>query len=218
MSTDVTRDTVLSVDNDAFQRYITGEEFLNSIRRSVREAIHNEINTILTRVENNEEKLMDLECSINEREKEIANLKVQLKDQRSSLDRVERAANIQEQYSRRNCLRFYGVAQKEGKDTDALICGIANEKLKVTLRKEDIERSHRLPSRNPEVLKPPSRSTRSNARNAPKQDDEPKPDVIFVKFVSCRMRKLVISKRRELKGTKMGIEEEGGLKHLLYSA
>ena len=57
--------------------------------------------------------------------------------QQNTLDTVERAVNNQEQYSRRNCLRFHGVSESEGEDTDALICQIANEKLNVPLTKDD---------------------------------------------------------------------------------
>ena len=106
------------------------------------------------------------------------------------------------QYSRRNCLRFHGVSESEGEDTDALICKIAKESLNVPLTKEDIERSHRLPSKMESEHTGNARTTRNNAQR------DRRPRVIIVKFVSYRVRKSVLSRRRALKGTKMGIEED----------
>ena len=121
--------------------------FIDTIRTAVKEAVHEEMNDIIHRIETSEAKIMDLECRVDARDKEIAKLKSVIDKQQNTLDTVHRAINTQEQYSRRNCLRFHGVSESEGEDTDALICQIAKEKLNIPLSKDDIERSHRLSSK-----------------------------------------------------------------------
>lgn len=78
----------------------------------------------------------------------------------------------QEQYSRRNCLRISGIPQQQDECTDTIVLDIA-EKLSVDLKLEDIDRSHRVGSK--EVKD------------------------IIVKFTSYRARKALISKRAALK-------------------
>ena len=49
-----------------------------------------------------------------------------------------------EQYSRRNCLLFLGIEERDDEDTDALVLDVCNSELEVEVSLEDIERSHRL--------------------------------------------------------------------------
>ena len=204
MAPSSSRDSIAPIVNEAIQRYIKGSSFIDAIRTAVKEAVHEELNDIIHRIEASEAKIMDLECRVDARDKEIAKLKSVIDKQQNTLDTVQRTINNQEQYSRRNCLRFHGVSESEGEDTDALICQIAKEKLHIPLSKDDIERSHRLSSKKDLDQSQPG-NARVTRNNKPR---EKRPRVIIVKFVSYRVRKLILSKRRLLKGTKMGIEED----------
>ena len=138
----MSRDTVESIANETIQSYITGSSLIETVRQAVKDAVQEKLNEFINRIEINESKILDLESRLGKREKEITKLKSVIDTQQNTLDTVERAVNNQEQYSRRNCLRFHGVSESEGEDTDALICQIAKEKLNVPLTKDDIERSH----------------------------------------------------------------------------
>ena len=131
---------------------------------------------------------------------EIAKLTKAAEREQEVVKSLQRNANAQEQYSRRNCLRFYGVEESNGENTDDHVCRIVSEVLKIPITKNDIERSHRVGS----VNKAEQRSRNTRASRSTKE----KPRPIIVKFVSYRMRKLVISKRRALKGSNMGIDED----------
>ena len=205
MAPSLSRDTVESIANETIQRYITGSSFIDIVRQAVKDAVQEKLNEFINRIEINESNILDLESRLGKREKEITELKSVIETQQNTLDTVERAVNNQEQYSRRNCLRFHGVSESEGEDTDALICQIAKEKLNVPLTKDDIERSHRLSSKKKDADQQQSGNARVTRNNKPPEKSH---RVIIVKFVSYRVRKLVISRRRALKGTKMGIEED----------
>ena len=84
------------------------------------------------------------------------------------------------------------------------VCRIVNDVLKVPITKNDIERSHRIGSPNKNLHEEGAQKKSTRASRSKKS----KPRPIIVKFVSYRTRKLVISKRRALKGSKMGIDED----------
>ena len=85
-----------------------------------------------------------------------------------------------EQYSRSSCLRISGVAATPEEVTDDIVISIASE-CGVDLSPKDIDRSHRLPTR--------QAATGSN----------PRPAVIIVKFLSYRSRTSVLSAKSRLK-------------------
>ncbi|XP_071813706.1 uncharacterized protein [Apostichopus japonicus] len=99
---------------------------------------------------------------------------------------MENALNEMEQYSRRNCLRFMGVAETKDEDTNAVIKPLAATKLGVTIRDEDLDRSHRIG----------------------KLNQDGKPRIIIAKFTRHDVRDQVIRSRRKLKGMKMAIQED----------
>ena len=94
----------------------------------------------------------------------------------------------QEQYSRRNFLRFQGIKEIPDKCTDDTIIRLASEKMNVELRPCDIDRSHRL-------------APRSGTANG-------RPHSIIVKFASYNARQAVFSKRTKLKGTNVYVHED----------
>jgi uncharacterized protein YoxC len=89
-----------------------------------------------------------------------------------------------QQYTRRNCVLVTGVPEKTDEKTDAEIIKIANDKMKLPLTEEDLDRSHRI----------------GRARAG-------KPRSIVVKFARYNVRNKFITNRRELKGSGMSVQE-----------
>ena len=103
----------------------------------------------------------------------------------SELRMVKHELNDLEQYGRRNNLRINGLAENDSEDTNEEIKKFAKEHLHVELVDSDFDRSHRVGKPNPD-----------------------KPRAILVKFTSYRARKLLITQRRQLKGTRLSIHED----------
>ena len=142
---------------------------------------------------------------ISQNKSELANIKEQLKKERD--DRIADRKLItklrqdirelkeettdqmdnQEQYSRRNCLLLHGVPESKGEDTTATSIQQLNGKLKCSLTKELIDRSHRL--------------------GKPKSGEDAKPRPIIIKFVSYSTRSIIFRSKRKLKASPLLITE-----------
>lgn len=137
----------------------------------------------------------DLQAAIStEVKKQLQPLKMQIEEKDATIKRLEhriRQLQIkddeQEQYSRRECLRFGGLREEELENVDEKIVKICNEKLNISppITKEDIARSHRIGKRN---------------GNAPRQ--------VIVKFNSYRIRAGVYKKKKALAGTPVSVNED----------
>ena len=97
----------------------------------------------------------------------------------------------QEQYGRRDCLLFHGVAEppqgmRRRENTDAAVINIMTNKLGLQVNDTALDRSHRI-----------GRKTQRST----------KPRPIIVKFVSYKVRAEVFSSKRGLKKTGLGITE-----------
>ena len=68
---------------------------------------------------------------------EVSSLKVEVKN-------LEKKADDQEQYSRRNCLLIHGLTETKTEDTDEMVLDVINNKLNIELSQISIDRSHRL--------------------------------------------------------------------------
>ena len=131
--------------------------------------------------------------------KEIKSLNSLIVKQSNPIKNLQVSMNEADQYSRRNCLKFNGVKESPGEDTDDVILRIANERLGVPLAKTDIDRSHRIAS--------PRHSLEERATDGSHKQSNSRPKPIIVKFTSYRVRLSVIRARRKLKGSGMGIDE-----------
>ena len=93
------------------------------------------------------------------------------------------------------------MKEEKSEDTTEVVRGIVSRHLGIELRKDDIDRSHRVqPRRRQENNSAYTTEQTQNKRTPP-----PKP--IIVKFTTYRVRHEVISNRRKLKGTGIGIDE-----------
>ena len=122
---------------------------------------------------------------INDLSSESENLKKKVKS-------LEMALEKQEQYSRRQCLRVYGIPESPNENTDKVILDLAT-KMGVTLADHDIDRSHRITPR-----RPSNRST----------NQQQHPKAIIVKFSRYNARSLMFGAKSRLKNTGIVIRED----------
>ena len=117
-----------------------------------------------------------------------ADLKENIGKMQKSLTNMQEAIEEQEQYSRRECLRFYGVPESASEDTDDVIIAFVEKHLKVHLEKSDVARSHRITPR------------------GGRKEDNPLP--IIVRFTTYNIRRRVYEAKAKLKGSKVFIQED----------
>jgi hypothetical protein len=138
--------------------------------------------------------LKPVQDSMGKLQKEVTGLRKQVESLKEELAKkdvvinkleteVMAALDEREQYSRRNNVRIFGVAEKDNEDTNQLVVDIA-AKLNVQLEDCHIDRSHRIG----------------------KVGDMPRP--IIVKFVSYAERSAVFRSKKLLRGTKITIRED----------
>lgn len=155
---------------------------------------------------------MDLACMKDNHEKEQDRLRTEndaLKDNLRALNaqiiNIEKKANNNEQYSRRNNLRFRGVVPTANESPSAAIVRAVNGSLqfgndasgkRLCLTEEEIEVAHFLKARPPTTL--------SDFDVAP---SAPQPSII-VRFFDRNWRDRIIRARSQLKGTRLIISED----------
>ena len=159
----------------------------------------------------------------------IAKLEKRLNEQKNLISHLQNKSNDSEQYSRRNCLRLFGVEEKVGESTDDIVLSIAKEKLEVNLNRGDIDRCHRTgppakalntnlshvdpalgtTSVSTSTAAPASSSASWASIASPssrKQTTRHRP--IIIKFATYRTRQAVLKARRRLKDTGLTIVED----------
>ncbi|KAK3099894.1 hypothetical protein FSP39_011407 [Pinctada imbricata] len=114
-------------------------DLTNRIMLSVKSALKKEVNDAVAK------KTADLRETVRVQANEIIDLK-------KRIEKIEIRAEEQEQYTRRNCLRFSNIPFKlpDGStpqspwdlDTDKIVLDICNNKLGVPIQEDDISRSH----------------------------------------------------------------------------
>lgn len=102
----------------------------------------------------------------------------------TALMSLEDRLDQQEQYSRLNSLRIYGVPEAKNEETDAVVVDLCASKLNINVSRGDIDCCHRLKSR----------------------EGTQRP--IIVKFCRRLVRNEVFSKKKQLKGSKIVIRED----------
>lgn len=128
------------------------------------------VNAMKKEVEDLHEKVANLTHEISKKDKEIVNLKERLEEQ--------------EQYSRRNNLRIFGVEETRNENTDELVVKVAAQ-IGVSIEQSQIDRSHRIGKR-----------------------DSKKPRPIIVKFIGYAPRRTMFTAKKGLKGTGITIRED----------
>ena len=177
--------------SDEVREYFNSKEFSDLFKSSLVEAMTREMQDLRERLEQTESKVMDLENELQTQASIITSLQKEKVSTSEAVKSLKAKLNEEEQYSRRNCLRLYGIPEKDQEDTDAVMINLANKDLGVNLNLADIDRSHRVGA----------------PRHRPADKKKP-PRPIIVKFSTYRARNLVIKNRKRLKGKHIGIEED----------
>ena len=90
------------------------------------------------------EKFEEFEVDRREKEQEIAELKSAINSLNVRLDKDDRVLDLQEQYSRRNCLLIHGIDEENQENTDEVVIHILKKEIDEEIAHLDIDRSHRL--------------------------------------------------------------------------
>lgn len=157
---------------EALDKAVTSPTFLSSLASVLTALVAKQLEDSMNF---NNNLVTSLEKKLAERDCEILFLKSQLEERTDQL----------EMYSRRNCLRIFGVKETESEDTDKLVIENVAKKISVNLTLQDIDRSHRV-------------GRQITGKNRP----------IIVKFVSYRKRNEMFRSKRLLKHTGITIRED----------
>lgn len=122
---------------------------------------------------------------------------------RKQLDQQDDKIDDLEQYSRRNCLLLHGISESNNETTDDIAINTIVEKLKVPIKSDDIDRTHRLGKK---------KQPHDSATGDELRDRRPRP--IIIKFCSYAKRSQVFLAKRALKGTNMLITESLTVKRM----
>ena len=118
--------------DEAIDKIMSSERLTEAIRQAVKEAASQEFAKLMDQLEKQESRIMDLESAQQSQKKEIAKLNGLIEGYESRISRLENDTNNLEQYSKRNCILFFGVPKTKEEDTAQLICKIAREKFELT--------------------------------------------------------------------------------------
>ena len=163
------------------------EEVMATIKRTICQAVDSQFQTLIDRLDKQDSAILDLHCKIENIEHDLKCLQKQQRTCEERNVRIDHQLNAHEQYSRRNCVRLFGVPEQEKENTDELVCDIASTHLGVPLKLEHIDRSHRV-----------------RRRVDPSGGSTSKPRAIIVKLTSYRHRQLLLQNKRKLKENKTG--------------
>ena len=221
------------LESDQFTQLI--KDAVRSTMREELKEVKESITRLTEQVERNEAKILSLEIEEDAKVAKIKKLEKSLEKQRESITILQNKSNEAEQYSRRSCLRVFGVPESREENTDEIMLQLAKEKLGINLRIEDIERSHRIGaprkdqnnanirhSTQTSSQKQPSSTTTSSSTSSTsttstswaskvsesgrRQDNRGRP--IIIKLASYRVRQSILKSRRRLKNTGISINED----------
>ena len=90
------------------------------------------------------EKFDEYERDRAEKEKIISELQKNVNDMSATIESLKGCLDRQEQYSRRNCLLIHGLPESKNENTDELVIDAIKEKIGEEIKKNEIDKSHRL--------------------------------------------------------------------------
>ena len=192
------------------------KEFSDLLENVVSNAIEKKLNEMLTRIQIVEGDVLDLQSNLEMKNKEIKRLEGKITNCDNVIEKLENAVNSMEQYSRRACIRIFGIDEASGENTDAIVSDVVTKQLGVPLDVErDIDRSHRVgkmkdvPSSSSTAQAQPSEMLPSESGEAStKHAKKPRPRSIIVKLTSYRKRKEILDNRKKLKNSGVSIVED----------
>ena len=90
------------------------------------------------------EKFEEMEADGKEKERQILELKNEVKHLNEKIETMDRSLDRHEQYSGRNCLLIQGAKENEKEDTDEVVIEFFEKEMEEKLSANDIDRSHSL--------------------------------------------------------------------------
>ena len=194
---------------------LKSKEFIDLLNSAVRNAIDKKMNEFLRRLEVTEGDVLDLQSELRKTNKELTDLKSTLSHRENIIDKLENDMNSMEQYSRRSCLRIFGIEEEKGENTDAKVAEMIKDQLNIPIDiQRDIDRSHRVGKVREAALSKtatsttPAETSSSDEASSGKKTKKEKPRSIIVKFISYRKRREILERRRKLKNTGISIVED----------
>ncbi|XP_039276908.1 uncharacterized protein LOC120351890 [Nilaparvata lugens] len=174
----------------ALEKLLTSDAFVDRLAARLSETVSARVLEDLGgRLQVAENRLVDLNGEMDALRAELAQLK------ESSDMRLDGLA----QYSRRNNIRITGVPEASDEDVTATTVQLLSDKLGVPIQPADIDRCHRV-----------------GRLAQPRDNQEPRPRQILVKFISYQKRSSIISNRRQLSGTGFSVQEDLTRKRHLF--
>lgn len=171
-------DSAANIDSlvkDSVLAYLNTESFIQKVVEAISSQISKIVlNQLETFLQAHTDKINDLQKQVESKENEIRQLR----------EEIETKCDDQEQYSRRNNIRVFGIPESDSECCDELVlnvCKIVGSD--TSLR--DIDRCHRVGPKSPGKARP-----------------------IIVKFTSYRARQEVFRNKRKLKGSGTTIRED----------
>ena len=92
-------------------------------------------------------KFDELERERKEKDELINSLQIEVSSLKVEVKNLEKKADDQEQYSRRNCLLIHGLTKTKTEDTDEMISDGITDKLNIEMSQTSVDRSPRLGKR-----------------------------------------------------------------------
>ena len=90
----------------------------------------------------NNQKIEEMEADRKEKEREILELKNDIKTLNEKVEIMDKSLDRHEEYSRRNCLLIQGMIENDKEDTDEVVIKIFQNKMQQKVSANDIDRSH----------------------------------------------------------------------------
>lgn len=167
------------------QQVLSSPDFEQKLQACLDRALEKKMDEFLRRTEVNSAQIHDIEGAMEASANESKTIQEKIASLEERCDRALKELNQQEQYSRRNCLRIFGIEEKPNENTDEIVLETASKQLGLLLQPTEIDRSHRIGKPEPNKSIP-----------------------IIAKFCSNETRSLVMKNRRKLKGTHIVVRED----------
>lgn len=117
--------------------------------------------------------------------KKVSDLENTLYKKNEEIAHAQGSINDLEQYSRRNCLRVFGIEETPGENVNTVVMNLFKNNLRVDVSTDEIDRCHRI-------------GKSSTGKHRP----------IIIKFTRYTTRAMVFQKKKNLKGSRIIIRED----------
>lgn len=178
-------DLVCEVMTDLMANDTFHEKMMAMITSMVHKVVDTTYQRLLNCSEENRGSIHELHVKLDEVQKDFTKLHKQVEAQQEQLKILKRANNDMEQYSRRNCIRVFGIEESRDENCEMIALDVFRNRLGLDVSSPDIDRCHRVGKVKPGYHR-----------------------ALIVKFLSYRVRSKTIKSRRRLKGSGISIQED----------